>query len=59
MKKILTIFIIIFICISPSYADKLLKNGFINKKIKILGNQNIENPENKIVIIYNHGPKQT
>ena len=55
MKKILTIFIIIFIFVSPAYADKLLKSGFINKKIKILGNQKIENPENKIVIIYNHG----
>ena len=47
MKKILTIFIIIFIFVSPAYADKLLKSGFINKKIKILGNQKIENPENK------------
>ena len=41
--------------INSAYADKLLKSGFINKKIKILSNQNIDNPENKIVIIYNHG----
>ena len=55
MKKIL-LFLGIFILFSlPVYADKLLKNGFINKNLSYAKDQNINDPSNTIVIIYNHG----
>ena len=59
MRKIL--FIIIFsILINPLYAgpkDKVKKSGFISKKnIHPIENDfNIDDPKNKIILIYNHG----
>ena len=59
MKKIL--FIVIFsILINPLYAgpkDKVKKSGFISKKNihPIKNDFNIEDPKNKIILIYNHG----
>ena len=54
MKKIILILITITL-ITPVYADKLLKNGFLNKKMNYAKDQNINDPKNKIILIYNHG----
>ena len=54
MKKIFLILLAITL-ITPVYADKLLKNGFLNKKMNYAKDQNINDPKNKIILIYNHG----
>ena len=54
MKKIFS-FLIIIVLVTPVYADKLLKNGFLNNKMNYVANQNIDDPKNKIIVIYNHG----
>jgi predicted esterase len=54
MKKIFS-FLIIIVIVTPVYADKLLKDGFLNNKMNYAANQNIEDPKNKIIVIYNHG----
>mgnify|MGYP000185000945 CR=1 FL=1 len=54
MKKIFLILLAITL-ITPVYADKLLKNGFLNKKMNYTKEQNINDPTNKIILIYNHG----
>ena len=54
MKKIFLVLIAITL-ITPVYADKLLKNGFLNKKMNYAKEQNINDPTNKIILIYNHG----
>ena len=54
MKKIFLILLIITL-ITPVYADTLLKNGFLNKKMNYAKEQNINDPTNKIILIYNHG----
>ena len=54
MKKIFLILLAITL-ITPVYADKLLKNGFLNKKMNYAKEQNINDPKNKIILIYNHG----
>tara|TARA_B110001450_G_C17626489_1_gene483383 strand:+ start:210 stop:1142 length:933 start_codon:yes stop_codon:yes gene_type:complete len=55
MKKLLLI--IIFLTISDNvYANgKILKSGFITKSSSVKKDINIEDPKNKIIIIYNHG----
>ena len=55
MKKI--ILILIFLAVSNTvYANgKILKSGFITKSAKIKEEMNIDDPKNKIIIIYNHG----
>ena len=55
MKKIFLI--LIFLLISNNvYADgKILKSGFITKSASVNEGMNIEDPKNKIIIIYNHG----
>ena len=55
MKKLLLI--LIFLAISNTvYANgKILKSGFITKSASVKEGINIEDPKNKIVIIYNHG----
>ena len=54
MKKIFIA--LILICLTSSaYADKLLKNGFLNSKMSYEKDQNINDPLNKIILIYNHG----
>ena len=54
MKKILFILISITL-VTPVYADKLLKDGFLNNKMNYAKSQNIIDPKNKIILIYNHG----
>ena len=54
MRKIILILISCLI-ITPVYADELLKNGFLNKKMNYAKDQNINDPKNKIILIYNHG----
>jgi len=58
MRKILLI-IIFSILINPLYAgpkDKVLKDGFISKRVHPVKNDlNINDPKNKIILIYNHG----
>ena len=55
MKKLLLI--LIFLAISNTvYANgKILKSGFITKSASVNEGMNIEDPKNKIIIIYNHG----
>ena len=54
MKKIFLIFVLLSV-ISPANADKLLKSGFINNKMDLIKEFKIDDPENKIILIYNHG----
>ena len=55
MKKLLLI--LIFLVISNTvYANgKILKSGFITKSASVEERMNIDDPKNKIIIIYNHG----
>jgi len=55
VKKILLI--VLFLIISNNvYANgKILKSGFISKSASVKEGINIKDPENKIIIIYNHG----
>ena len=55
MKKLLLI--LIFLAISTTvYANgKILKSGFITKSASVKEGMNIDDPKNKIIIIYNHG----
>ena len=55
MKKLLLI--LIFLAVSNTvYANgKILKSGFITKSASVEENMNIDDPKNKIIIIYNHG----
>jgi len=39
------------------FADKMKKDGFLNNKVGYSKNQKISDPENKILLIYNHGQK--
>ena len=57
MKKLLIIFSLFIFLGPPVYADKLLKNGFLTKNMGYDKDQNINNPSNTIIIIYNHGQK--
>ena len=54
MKKIFS-FLTIITLITPVYADKLLKDGFLNNKMDYAKEQNIVDAKNKIIIIFNHG----
>ena len=56
MKKIF-LFLTIITLITPVYADKLLKDGFLNSKMDYVKEQNILDPKNKIILIFNHGQK--
>jgi len=55
MKKLLLI--LIFLAASNTvYANgKILKSGFITKSASVKESMNIDDPKNKIIIIYNHG----
>ena len=58
MKNLLKILLILIFFCSPSLAgDKLTKNGFLSNKVNYLKDQNINDPKNKIILIYNHGQK--
>ena len=55
MKKLLLI--LIFLAVSNTvYANgKILKSGFITKSASVKEGINIDDPKNKIIIVYNHG----
>jgi len=58
MKKIILVIISLFLSlnVSAEYKEiKLLKDGFINKKIEYLKQTKITDPKDKIVLIFNHG----
>ncbi len=55
MNKILKFVILLTLINFPVHADKLLKNGFLNTKMDYTKEQNIIDPKNKIILIYNHG----
>ena len=54
MKKFL-IFLVLLSFTSSATADKLLKDCFLNNKMSYAKDQNINDPKNKIILIYNHG----
>ena len=54
MKKIIFLILLTLVTTSAN-ADKLLKNGFLDGHMNYFKNQDINDPKNKIVIIYNHG----
>ena len=55
MKKIIIILTIFLFYNVPAHSDKLLKNGFLNNNMNYAKEQNIINPKDKIILIYNHG----
>ena len=56
MKKILIVVIFGLISCGNVFANgKILKSGFITKSASVNEGMNIEDPKNKIIIIYNHG----
>ena len=54
MKKFFIILILVCFTL-PVKADKLLKNGFINDSLKYAKVQDIIDPKNTTILIYNHG----
>ena len=56
MKKIFLLLIFILLTTS-AYAKKIKKNGFYTEKALYSKVQDISDPENSIIIIYNHGQK--
>ena len=54
MKK-LSIFLIIIFFNTSVLADKMTKSGFLTDKVSYSKEQKIDNPQNKILLIYNHG----
>ena len=55
MKKLISI-LIFLIASNTVYANgKILKSGFITKSASVKEGMNIDDPKNKIIIIYNHG----
>ena len=55
MKKL---FLVVFFFIISNYAysnGKILKSGFITKSASVEEGMNVNDPKNKIIIIYNHG----
>ena len=55
MRKLLIVFITIFLFTNISYADKLLKSGFLSGEWKLDTNFEVKDPKNKILVIFNHG----
>ena len=56
MKKILIVVIFGLISCGNVFANgKILKSGFITKSAKVKKGFVVEDPKNKIIIIYNHG----
>ena len=55
MTRFISILVLFALYHTPIYADKLLKNGFLNTKMDYAKEQNINDPKNKIILIYNHG----
>ena len=60
MKKVLLI-LIFSIFITSLYAgpaDKIKSSGFINKNVRLVKGFEINDPKNKIILIYNHGQNE-
>ena len=55
MKKILLITLFLVITNNLYANGKILKSGFITKSALVKKGMDIEDPKNKIIIIYNHG----
>ena len=56
MKNILFYLIIIFISSTTNvFSDAIKKSGFLDSKTKIIKSEEINDPKNKIILIYNHG----
>ena len=56
MKKIFLLLSLLLFCTNV-LADKMTKDGFLTKNVSYFKDQKISNPENKILLIYNHGQK--
>ena len=54
MKKFIILLIFLFVN-SNVLADKMTKSGFLNDKVSYSKEQKIDDPHNKILLIYNHG----
>ena len=54
MKK-LSIFLIIIFFNTSVLADKMTKSGFLTNKVSYSKDEKINDPHNKILVIYNHG----
>ena len=54
MKKIFLLLSLLLFC-TNALADKMTKDGFLTKNVSYFKDQKISNPENKILLIYNHG----
>ena len=54
MKKYLLYLFVILIPLNYSYADKLLKSGFLSGEWDLDTNFNLDNPNDKIIIIFNN-----
>ena len=55
MKKLLLILLFLIISNSVYANGKILKSGFISKSASVKEGTDVEDPINKIIIIYNHG----
>ena len=55
MKKLLLILIFLIVSNTVYANGKILKSGFITKSASVKEGMNIDDPKNKIIIIYNHG----
>ena len=60
MKKILlvTIFSIFITSLYAGPADKIKSSGFIDKNVRLVKGFEINDPKNKIIVIYNHGQNE-
>ena len=56
--KILIILISLLFLVTNAFADKLLKSGFLSGEWDLNTNFVVKNPEEKIVLIYNHGSEE-
>ncbi len=57
MKKILLILMFLTITNNVYSNGKILKSGFITKSANVKTGMDVKDPQNKIIIIYNHGQK--
>lgn len=57
MRKLITLLLITLLS-TNAVADKLLKSGFLSGQWKLDTNFKVDNPKDKIIIIYNHGSEE-
>ena len=58
MKKILLILTLILFSTLVYAGDEINKSGFINKNVRLIEGFEINEPKNKIILIYNHGQNE-